>query len=298
MNWEVFITCAVTGAGATTERSDLVPVTPEEIAAAAIEAARAGAAIAHVHVRDPETGKGARAAELYREVVERVRSSEVDVVLNLTAGMGGDLVLGGADSPLPVDPAGTDMIGAGERLAHIAELRPEICTLDCGSMNFAAGGDYVMVNTPEMLRAMAGQVQALGVRPELEVFDSGHLLLVEHLIEEGLVDEPPLIQLCLGIPYGAPDDLATLLAMVNRLPAGAVFSAFSIGRMQLPFVAMAALAGGNVRVGLEDNVFLSKGVPATNGQLVERAVAILEAMNATVIGPDEVRARLRLTRHA
>ena len=298
MNWEVFITCAVTGAGATTERSDLVPVTPEEIAAAAIEAARAGAAIAHVHVRDPETGKGARAAELYREVVERVRSSEVDVVLNLTAGMGGDLVLGGPDSPLPVDPAGTDMIGAGERLAHIAELRPEICTLDCGSMNFAAGGDYVMVNTPEMLRAMAGQVQALGVRPELEVFDSGHLLLVEHLIEEGLVDEPPLIQLCLGIPYGAPDDLATLLAMVNRLPAGAVFSAFSIGRMQLPFVAMAALAGGNVRVGLEDNVFLSKGVPATNGQLVERAVAILEAMNATVIGPDEVRARLRLTRHA
>lgn len=296
MNWEVFITCAVTGAGATTERSDRVPVTPAQIAAAAIEAAEAGAAVAHVHVRDPETGKGARRGELYREAVERVRSSGVDVVLNLTAGMGGDLVLGGADAPLPVDPAGTDLVGAGERLAHIGELRPEICTLDCGSMNFAAGGEYVMVNTPQMLRAMAREVQALGVRPELEVFDTGQLVLVKDLISEGLIDDPVLIQLCTGIPYGAPDDPATLIAMVNQLPPGAVFSAFSISRMQLPFVAMAALAGGNVRVGLEDNVFLSKGVLATNGQLVERAVTILEAMNVTVLGPDAVRDKLRLTR--
>jgi len=297
VNWEVFITCAVTGAGATTERSDRVPVTPEEIAEAAIEAARAGAAIAHIHVRDPRTGKGARDQELIREVVDRVRSSDVDVVLNLTAGMGGDLVLGGAEAPLPPDAAGTDMAGAKERLAHVEALRPEICTLDCGSMNFAAGGDYVMVNTPEMLRAMARRVQALGVRPELEVFDTGHLVLVKDLLREGLLDDPLLIQLCTGIPYGAPDDPGTLLAMVSQLPPGAVFSAFSIGRMQLPYVAMAALAGGNVRVGLEDNVYLSKGVLATNGQLVERAVTILEAMNARILGPDDVRAKLRLTTH-
>jgi uncharacterized protein (DUF849 family) len=298
MNWDVFITCAVTGAGATTERSERVPVTPEEIADAAIGAAEAGAAIAHIHVRDPQTGKGARAPELYREVVERVRASEVDVVLNLTAGMGGDLVLGGVDAPLPPDAAGTDLAGAEERLAHVEELRPEICTLDCGSMNFAAGGDYVMVNTPEMLRAMARRIQALGVRPELEVFDTGHLVLVKELIREGLIDEPVLVQLCTGIPYGAPDDPTTVMTMVNQLPPGAVFSSFSIGRMQLPFVAMAALAGGHVRVGLEDNLFLVKGVPATNADLVRRAVTILEAMNVTVLGPDEVRARLKLTRAA
>jgi uncharacterized protein (DUF849 family) len=296
MNWDVFITCAVTGAGATTERSDRVPVTPQEIADAAIGAAEAGAAIAHIHVRDPRTGKGARAPELYHEVVERVRASGVDVVLNLTAGMGGDLVLGGVDTPLPPDAAGTDLVGAAERLAHVEELRPEICTLDCGSMNFAAGGDYVMVNTPEMLRAMARRVQALGVRPELEVFDTGQLVLVKDLIREGLIDEPLLVQLCTGIRYGAPDDPTTLMTMVNQLPPGTVFSTFSIGRMQLPFVAMAALAGGHVRVGLEDNLFLAKGVPATNADLVRRAVTILEAMNVTVLGPDEVRARLRLTR--
>jgi uncharacterized protein (DUF849 family) len=295
MNWEVFITCAVTGAGDTTERSDRVPVTPEEIADAAIGAAEAGAAIVHIHVRDPRTGKGARAPELYREVVERVRASGVDVVLNLTAGMGGDLVLGGVDAPLPPDAAGTDLAGAEERLAHVEELRPEICTLDCGSMNFAAGGDYVMVNTPEMLRAMARRVRALGVRPELEVFDTGHLVLVKELIREGLIDEPMLVQLCTGIPYGAPDDPTTVMTMVNQLPPGAAFSIFSIGRMQLPFVAMAALAGGNVRVGLEDNLFLAKGVPATNADLVRRALTILEAMNVTVLGPDEVRARLQLT---
>ncbi|MDP9400386.1 MAG: 3-keto-5-aminohexanoate cleavage protein [Actinomycetota bacterium] len=290
----VFITCAVTGAGDTAGRSDRVPVTPAQIADAAVEAARAGAAVAHVHVRNPETGHGSRDPALYREVVERVRSGDVDVVLNLTAGMGGDLVLGGEDVPLPPDPAGTDLVGAHERLVHVDELRPEICTLDCGSMNFAAGGDYVMVNTPGMLRAMARRVQALGVRPELEVFDLGHLVMVKDLIADGVVDDPPLIQLCLGIPYGAPADPATLLGMVGQLPPGAVFSAFAIGRRQLPFVALAALAGGNVRVGLEDNLYLARGVPATNGQLVERARTILEAMGATVLGPAEVRARLAL----
>ena len=297
MNPDVFITCAVTGAGATADKSELVPVTPRQIADAAIEAARAGAAVVHIHVRDPATGRGARDPALYREVVERIRSSDVDAVLNLSAGMGGDLVLGGDETPLPLDPDGTDMAGAAERLAHVEELMPEICTLDCGSMNFAAGGDYVLVNTPGILRAMAGRVQELGVRPELEVFDSGHLVLVKELIGEGLIDDPVLIQLCMGIPYGAPDDPTTLMTMVGRLPDGCVFSAFSIGPMQLPYVAMAALAGGNVRVGLEDNIYLSRGVLATNRDLVERAVTILESMNARVLGPDEVRTRLQLRRH-
>jgi uncharacterized protein (DUF849 family) len=297
VNADVFITCAVTGAGATADKSELVPVTPEQIADAAIDAGRAGAAVVHIHVRDPATGKGARDVALYSEVVERIRSSDVDVVLNLSAGMGGDLVLGGDEAPLPLDPDGTDMVGAAERLAHVEQLMPEICTLDCGSMNFAAGGDYVLVNTPGILRTMARRIQELGVRPELEVFDSGHLVLVKELIGEGLIDDPVLIQLCMGIPYGAPDDPTTLMTMVGRLPAGCVFSAFSIGQMQLPYVAMAALAGGNVRVGLEDNIYLSRGVLATNADLVERAVTILEAMNARVLGPDEVREKLRLRRH-
>jgi uncharacterized protein (DUF849 family) len=294
VNWEAFVTCAITGAGDTTGKSDRIPVTPAQIADSALEAARAGAAIVHIHVRDPQTGKAGRDLALYREVVERIRASGVDVVLNLTAGMGGDLVLGGAESPLPLDEAGTDLAGARERLAHVAELRPEICTLDCGTMNFAAGGDYVMVYTPAVLRAMAAHVQELGVRPELEVFDTGHLVFVKELMRDGLIDDPALIQLCMGIPYGAPDDPSTLLALVHQLPPGAVFSAFSIGRMELPYVGMAVLAGGNVRVGLEDNVYLSRGVLATNGQLVERAVAILEAMNVRVLGPADVRERLRL----
>jgi uncharacterized protein (DUF849 family) len=294
MNWEAFITCALTGAGETVARSDRVPITPPQIADAALEAARAGAAVVHVHVRDPTTGKGARDPRLFREVVDRIRSSGQDVVINTTAGMGGDLVLGGDETPLPLDSSATDMAGASERLAHVEELLPDICTLDCGTMNFAAGGDYVMLNTPAMLRAMARKVQALGVKPELEVFDTGHLIMAKDLISEGLIDDPVLVQLCMGIPYGAPDDPDTLMAMVNQLPSGTVFSAFSIGRMQLPYVAMAVLTGGNVRVGLEDNIYLSRGRLATNGQLVERAVTILESMNVRVMGPDEVRDKLRL----
>jgi uncharacterized protein (DUF849 family) len=215
-------------------------------------------------------------------------------VINLTAGMGGDLVLGGPQSPLPLADDGTDMVGASERLAHVVELRPEICTLDCGTMNFAAGGDYVMTNTPDMLRAMARRVQELGVRPELEVFDTGQLVMVKDLIAEGLIEDPVLIQLCMGIRYGAPDDPGTLLNLVASLPPGAVFSAFSIGRMQLPYVAMAVLAGGNVRVGLEDNLYLGPGQMATNGRLVARATTILDAMNVRVLGPEDVRERLAL----
>ncbi len=292
---EAFITCAVTGAGETVARSEHVPVTPDQIADSALDAARAGAAVVHIHVRDPVTGRGARDPALFREVVSRIRdASEVDPVINLTAGMGGDLVLGDPDSPLPVDPSGTDMASAGDRLAHVEELRPEICTLDCGTMNFAAGGEYIMANTPGMLRAMARRVQELGVRPELEVFDTGHLVLVHELIEEGLIDDPPLIQLCLGIPYGAPADPGTLLAMVARLPAGAVYSAFAIGRMLLPYVGLAPLVGANVRVGLEDNLYLSRGRLATNAELVGRAAAILEAIGVRVLGPDEVREMLSL----
>ena len=259
-------------------------------------AARAGAAIVHLHVRNPETGVGARDTELYAEAVEKIRNSDVDVVINLTAGMGGDLVLGSAENPLPPNPDGTDMVGATERLEHVRAILPEICTLDCGTMNFASGGDYIMVNTTSTLKAMAKQVQELGVRPELEVFDTGHLVFVRELIRDGLLDDPVMIQLCMGIAYGAPDDVQSLLAMVNLLPQDCVFSAFSIGKMQIPYVAMAALAGGNVRVGLEDNLYLGPGKLATNAELVGRAVEILTGMNARIMTAQAVRDKLELVK--
>ncbi|WP_439402546.1 3-keto-5-aminohexanoate cleavage protein [Bradyrhizobium sp. DASA03068] len=291
---EVFITCAVTGGGPV--RQPNVPVTPEQIAESAIEATRAGAAAVHIHVRDPKTQRGSRDPALYRDVVERIRRSDVNPVINLTVGMGGDLVLGGPDTPLPPDPS-TDVVGALERLVHVEELRPEICTLDCGSMNFGAR-EYVMINTYPTLRKMAARVKELGVRPELEVFDTGHLMLAHDLIKEGLIDDPPLIQLCMGIPYGAPNDLTTLTAMVNRLPPRAVCSTFSIGPMQLPYAALAPLIGANVRVGLEDNLYLSRGRLATNAELVQRAVEILERMGVRVMSPDEVRQKLKLNVHS
>ena len=247
-------------------------------------------------MRDPRTGIGVRDPELYCEVVERIRDSDVDVVINLTSGMGGDMVLGGDEHPLPLAAQGTDMAGATERLAHVEQLLPEITTLDCGTMNFASGGDYIMVNSPAVLRTMARRVQELGVRPELEVFDTGHMVMVHELLKAGLLDDPVMIQLCMGIAYGAPDDPTTLLSMVNLLPPGAVFSAFSIGRMQIPYVAMAALAGGNVRVGLEDNLYLGPGQLATNAQLVARAVALLGDMNVKVMSPAAVRDKLALTK--
>lgn len=292
MNRDVFITCAVTGSGQSHTKSDRVPVTPAQIADACIEAAKAGAAIAHVHVRNPDTGAPSRDPALYREVVDRVRSADTDVVLNLTAGMGGDIVLGSPEAPLPLGPA-TDLVGATERLVHVEELLPEICTLDCGTMNFAEA-DYVMTNTPGTLRAMAARIQAAGVRPEIEVFDTGHLWLAKTLVEEGLIDDPVMVQLCMGIPYGAPADPGSLLAMVNNMPSGWVFSAFSIGRMQMPYVAQAVLVGGNVRVGLEDNIWLDRGVLASNGALVERAATILTAMGCRLLTPQEVRAKLKL----
>jgi uncharacterized protein (DUF849 family) len=270
-----------------------VPITPAQIAASAIDAAKAGAAIVHCHVRDPETGAPSRRPDLYREVTDRIRSAEVDVVLNLTAGMGGDLVFGDVERPFPVNAAATDMAGATERVAHVVECRPEICTLDCGTMNFSLG-DYIMTNTPSMLRAMARLMQQAGVRPEIEVFDTGHLWFARQLVAEGLIDDPVLVQLCMGVPWGAPDDLNTLLAMVNNLPAGWTFSAFSIGRNALAYPAAAVLAGGNVRVGLEDNLYAGKGVLATNAQLVEKAATVVTNMGARLLGPQEVREKLKL----
>lgn len=294
-NRHVFITCAVTGAGDTTRRSHKVPVSPRQIADSCIEAAQAGAAVVHIHVRNPQTGGPARDPALYREVVNYIRESGVDMVLNLTAGMGGDLTLGSVEQPLPPAELGTDMAGATERLAHVRELLPEICTLDCGTMNFGEG-DYVMTNTPATLREMAKQIKAMGVRPEIEAFDTGHILLAKWLKDQGLIEDPGMIQLCMGIPWGAPDDFTTFMAMVNAVPKEWTFSAFSIGRNQLPFVAMAILAGGNIRVGLEDNIWLDKGVLASNGDLVKRAVTIAEAMGCQIMTPNEVRQKMQLTK--
>ncbi|MCB1336368.1 MAG: 3-keto-5-aminohexanoate cleavage protein, partial [Maritimibacter sp.] len=288
---------AVTGSGGTQDRSPHVPRSPEQIARSAIDAAKAGAAIVHCHVRDPETGKPSRDLELYREVTERIRDAEVDVVLNLTAGMGGDIVFGGVEAPFPLNAAATDMVGAAERVAHVADCLPEICTLDCGTMNFAEA-DYVMTNTPGMLRAMGRMMTELGVKPEIEAFDTGHLWFAKELVKEGVLEGPALVQLCMGVPWGAPDDLNTFLAMVNNVPPDWTFSAFALGRNQMAYAAAAVLAGGNVRVGLEDNLWLDKGVLATNAQLVERAATVISNMGARVIGPDEVRARLGLTKRA
>lgn len=291
MNNDVIITCAVTGAGDTTSRSNLVPITPRQVADAAIEAARAGAAVVHVHVRDPETGQGSRDPALFRETVDMIRDSGVDMILNLTAGMGGDWVPSAEDPSLP--GPGSDMIGPEERLAHVVDCKPDICSLDCGTMNFA--GDYAYINTAPFLRRMAEMVQELGVKPELEVFDLGQIRLARSLIDDGLIDAPPLFQLCLGIPWGAGADTETMSAMKQALPADALWAGFGISRMQMPMVAQAVLLGGNVRVGLEDNIYLDKGVLATNGMLVERATEIIERMGARVLGPDEARAKIGLS---
>lgn len=297
MNREVFITCAITGSGGTQDKSPHVPRSPEQIANSAIDAAKAGAAIVHCHVRDPETGAPSRNLKLYRELTDRIRDAEVDVVLNLTAGMGGDMVFGTTDAPLPLKAAGTDMAGAEERVAHIAQCLPEICTLDCGTMNFAEA-DYVMTNTPGMLRAMGAMMTDIGVQPEIEAFDTGHLWFAKQLVTEGILKPEALVQLCMGVPWGAPDDLNTFMAMVNNVPDEWNWSAFALGRNQMPYVAASVLAGGNVRVGLEDNLMLDKGVLATNAQLVERAVTIIENLGAKVMGPSQVRAKLGLEKRA
>lgn len=297
MRKKVFITAAVTGSGSTQDRSDKVPRSPQQIAESAIDAARAGAAVVHCHVRDPDTGVPSRDVALYREVVERIRASEVDVVVNLTAGMGGDLVFGPTDAPLPLKPEGTDMVSAAERVAHLEACLPEIATLDCGTMNFAEA-DYVMTNTPGMLRDMAQRMTDLGIQIEIEAFDTGHLWFAKELVKEGIIPAPVMVQLCMGVPWGAPDDLNTFMAMVNNVPGDWVHSAFSIGRHQMAYVAAAVLSGGNVRVGLEDNLWLDKGQLATNAELVERAATIIRAMGVEMMTPAEVRTELNLTERA
>ncbi|MDE2673848.1 MAG: 3-keto-5-aminohexanoate cleavage protein [Paracoccaceae bacterium] len=296
MSREVFITCAVTGSGSTQDRSEFVPRSPKEIANSAIEAAKAGAAIVHCHVREPDTGIPSRKIDYYREVTDRIRDSDVDVVLNLTAGMGGDLVMGPPNSPLPLGD-GTDLASAEDRVEHIRLCRPEICTLDCGSMNFAEA-DYVMLNTPGMLDEMCSLMIKMGVKPEIEAFDTGNLWFAKRLAQKEILPEPALVQLCMGVPWGAPDDLNTFMAMVNNVPETWTFSAFSLGRNQMPYVAAAVLAGGNPRVGLEDNLYLSKGVLAKNHQLVEKAVNIVESLGARLLEPGEVREKLDLTKRS
>jgi uncharacterized protein (DUF849 family) len=290
MNKDVIITCAVTGAGDTVGKHPAIPVTPAQIADAAIEAARAGAAVAHIHVRDPETGKFSRDPALYAEVVERIRASATDVIINLTAGMGGDFELGETDPKLA--GPNTDLVGPLERLVHVEQLRPEICTLDCGTLNFG-DGNTIYISTPDYLRTGAARVQQLGVKPELEIFDTGHLWFAKQMLAEGLLDAPPLFQFCLGIPWGAPADTVSMKAMADNLPPGAIWAAFGIGRSQMPMVAQAVLLGGHVRVGLEDNLYLDRGVFASNGTLVDRAVKIIELMGARVVTPAEARAEAR-----
>ena len=293
----VFITCAVTGSGSSQDRSHHVPRSPEQIANSAIDTAKAGAAVVHCHVRDPATGVPNRRLDLYKELTERILAAEVNVVLNLTAGMGGNIVFGDAEAPLPLQAASTDMVGASERVEHIRQCQPEICTLDCGTMNFAEA-DYVMTNTPGMLRAMAEKMTAVGARIEIEAFDIGHLWLAKQLVEEGLITAPVMVQLCMGIPWGAPNDLNTFMAMVNNVPKKWVMSAFSIGRNQINYVAARVLAGGHIRVGLEDNIWLQKGELATNAQLVERAATIATNMGSTLMTPAQVRELIKVEKRA
>ena len=292
MNRDVSISCAVTGAGDTAGRSEHVPVTPAQIANSALDAASAGAAIVHCHVREPETGRGTRTVAYYQEVVERIREKNEDVVVNLTAGMGGDLNVGPDDDPMSWQP-GTDLVGGAERLAHVEAIRPDICSMDCGSLNFGDDNE-VYVSTPSMLRIMAQRVRELGVRPELEVFDTGNLWFAETMIAEGLIDAPYWLQLCLSIPYGTPLDVGILQAMVNRLPDEAEFTSFGLGAMQMPMVTQSVMLGGHVRVGLEDNLYLERGVLATNAQLVEKAVRIVELMGARIQTSTDTRRTLKL----
>ena len=291
MNNEVIVTCAVTGAGDTLGKHPEVPVTPEQISNAAIAAAKAGASVAHIHVRDPETGLGSRDVNLFKEVVERIRDSETDIVINLTAGMGGDWVPSEENPSMPGQ--GTDMIGPEERLAHVKEIHPEICSLDCGTMNFGNGNE-IYISPPGYLREMASMIQEWGVKPELEVFELGQIRFAKQMIKEGLINEPPMFQICLGIPWGAEQTVDSMKVMKDELPTNASWASFGIGRMQMPMAAAAVAMGGNVRVGLEDNLYLEKGVLASNDQLVTRVIEIIQRMGSRVLSPKETRDKLKL----
>jgi uncharacterized protein (DUF849 family) len=298
MNQDVIITCAVTGDDTKVTKSPHCAVTPEQIAATAIEAAQAGAAIVHIHVRNPETGSFSMETKYYREVVKRIRESKVDVIVNLTCGMGGYIVVG--DNGLSDTPAaGSDFCSQEDRMRHVIDLcnegkyRPDIATLDCGSLNFG-DGNRAYVSTPNYLRKGCQILKDLGVKAELEVFDTGNLWFVKQLVKEDLIPAPALVQLCMGIPYGVPADTGHLLAMVNTLPPDTIWTSFAISRMQMPWVAQSILLGGNVRVGLEDNLYLSRGVYASNAQLVTKARTIIEAMGARVLTPAQTREKLKI----
>jgi uncharacterized protein (DUF849 family) len=293
LNRNVILTCAVTGSGETAGKTPHVPVTPEEIAKASIEAAKAGAAIAHIHVRDPQTGAPSRDPELFKEVVDRIREHDTDVIINLTTGMGGDLFLGPDEDPTNFDLKDTDCVGQVERMEHVEMLLPEICSLDCGSFNYDIP-NYVYVSSTGMLRIGAERLQKIGVKPELEVFDLGHIWFAKQMMAEGLLEQPPLFQLCMGVKWGAEGLTRNMQTMVDNLPEGANWAAFGLGANEMPMAAQAALMGGHVRVGLEDNLYLAKGKPATNAQLVDRARSIVEMMGASIQTPEEARKTLGL----
>jgi uncharacterized protein (DUF849 family) len=284
MHQKVMLTAAVTGAGETTQKNPYVPVTPKEIADSAIAAAKAGATVAHVHARDPKTGGISHNINHYREIVDRIRESETDVVINITAGGGGDFIPS-LDTPA-AGGSGTDIQTPEERHEPVGELLPEMCTLDCGSVNF---GDMIYMSPTEWLRRQAQLIKIAGVKPELECFDTGHIRFANQLVKEGLVEEAAMYQFCLGIPWGADADVETISYMKSRIPENAHWSAFGIGRMQFPVAMQTALLGGNVRVGLEDNIYLKKGVPATNEALVDKMTAMLEANNIGIYTPQEAR---------
>lgn len=289
MSRPVIITCALTGDSDTPGKSPHVPVTPEEIARDAMAAVGAGAAIVHIHVRDPQTRRGSREVALYAEVVERLRAADCPALINLTAGMGGKLIFG-SDDPLKVAP-GTDVVDAATRLVHIEELRPEMCSLDCGSFNSGLG-DEIYVSTWPTIRVMAARIRELGIKPELEVFDLGHLVSVLALVDEGLVAPPPFVQFALGLKWGAPSDPRILLAMRDMLPPGAPWVAFGAGREQMPVAALSVVLGGHVRVGLEDNLYRSRGVLAANADLVTDAAALVRTLGHHPATPEEARAIL------
>ena len=292
MNNKVVVSCAVTGSGDTAKKHPNLPITPKQIAEAAIEAAKAGAAVAHIHVREPD-GRPSRKLEYYKQVVDRIRSSDTDVVINFTTGMGGDFEVGEGKNPLNPIGSNTDMIHALDRLEHVEELLPEMCTLDCGSLNF---GDTNMtfIHTPIQLRQAAKKMQELEVKPEMEAFEMGHLWFANQLYKEDLVNDPPWYQICLGIPWGAPADTNAMKAMADMVPSAGMWAGFGIGRTQMSMAAQAVILGGNVRVGLEDNLYLEKGVFASNGQLVEKAVRIVNDLGAKTLTPNETREKLKL----
>jgi uncharacterized protein (DUF849 family) len=288
MQRKVMISCAVTGSADTPGRNPAVPVTPQQIAQSAVDAAKAGAAIVHIHVRDPKTTRPSMDKALYGEVVERIRASGIDVLINLTTGPGARF-MPGDDDPLQPGPA-TNMKPPAQRVEHVMELRPDICSLDMGSMNM---GGYVFVNTQSHLEAMAVAIRDAGVIPELEVFEAGHLLLAKRMIETGHIKPPGMFQICLGIAWGQPATPEAMHYMRSMLPPASPWFAFGISLYQFPMVAQAVLLGGHVRVGLEDNIYLGKGQLApSNAALVEKAAAIIEILGDHVATPAEARKML------